>query len=347
VVSSKWWAIAGAAVLLLGVVGCAAPAASEDPGWTMDDDGRVNLLLVGADSRSDEGSDARGVRTDTLILLSIDVATARAAMFSFPRNMVNAPLGGVANRGAYEGDRLPEFLGYLWLRAAENPGKFPGAPELDATACAAAFDCPRPWRAVAGTVQLMAGVALDGIVAVNLNGFVALVESLPATGVWLDVREPLVDTGYHNSKRELMPLDIQPGCQLMDGEMTLAYARSRRESSDFDRTQRQHHVLQQVRRQVDVLGLLPRAPDLLAVARANLYTTLGQSDIEPLLRLADRVDADAAFTLTLGPNQVDELGGMAGVTARIQGIFADEGAWATPAASATGKGRPCPPTSGP
>ena len=57
-------------------------------GWEMfENDGRVNLLLVGSDSRSDDGVSAASIRTDSMLLLSIDVASCKAAMFSFPRNM--------------------------------------------------------------------------------------------------------------------------------------------------------------------------------------------------------------------------------------------------------------------
>ena len=53
----------------------------------MAEDGRVNLLLVGSDSRSDDGVSSASIRTDSMLLMSIDVATCKSAMFSFPRNM--------------------------------------------------------------------------------------------------------------------------------------------------------------------------------------------------------------------------------------------------------------------
>jgi hypothetical protein len=56
-------------------------------GWAPADDGRLNILLSGSDSRSDEGAGTNSIRTDSMMLLSIDIATCKAALFSFPRNM--------------------------------------------------------------------------------------------------------------------------------------------------------------------------------------------------------------------------------------------------------------------
>jgi hypothetical protein len=47
---------------------------------------RVNVLLLGGDG----GVHRVGVRTDTMILLSLDTRTGRTIMFSLPRNMMNA-----------------------------------------------------------------------------------------------------------------------------------------------------------------------------------------------------------------------------------------------------------------
>ena len=51
-------------------------------------DGRLDVLLVGGDA----GPGRWSLRTDTLIVLSVDVKSGEAALFSIPRNMVNVPL---------------------------------------------------------------------------------------------------------------------------------------------------------------------------------------------------------------------------------------------------------------
>ena len=74
-------------------------------GWAPAADGRLNLLLVGGDSRSDTGLDAKSLRTDSMILLSVDIASCKAALFSFPRNLCTATDGSCG-----DGTRYPDWL---------------------------------------------------------------------------------------------------------------------------------------------------------------------------------------------------------------------------------------------
>jgi len=57
----------------------------DDP-WA--DQARVNILLLG----SDAGADRTGIRTDSMIVASIDTRTGRTALISMPRNLLDAPL---------------------------------------------------------------------------------------------------------------------------------------------------------------------------------------------------------------------------------------------------------------
>ncbi len=52
---------------------------------------RVNVLLLGGDG----GVGRTGIRTDTVILLSMDTRTGRTVMFSLPRNLRNVPFPSV------------------------------------------------------------------------------------------------------------------------------------------------------------------------------------------------------------------------------------------------------------
>src|SRR3954452_19895242 len=73
--------VAGASV---GPVGStkpkSCPPAPDLANWAPGADGRVNILLVGSDSRSDDGVSAASLRTDSMMLLSVDVADCKAAL---------------------------------------------------------------------------------------------------------------------------------------------------------------------------------------------------------------------------------------------------------------------------
>ncbi len=184
-----------------------SPSPTPIPGPAWEADGRLNVLLIGADA----GPDRWSLRTDTMILLSVDVATGRSAMFGFPRNMVGAPLPK-ESAGAVPGGRYPGLLNSLYVYANARPGQFPGGQN-------------RGFRAIGGTIQKLAGVPVDGIAVVNLNGFVRLVDALG--GVTIDIPTPLYDSHYplENGTGDVVAY-FKAGRQHLNGHRALMYARS-------------------------------------------------------------------------------------------------------------------------
>ena len=343
------------------------------PQWAQD--GRLNVLLIGGDSRSDTGLDAKSLRTDSMILLSVDIESGKAALFSFPRNLCTATNGSCG-----DGTRYPDWLqvplvapdpnspqaaGFqaafpdgtftasnsvcsgmnsdglltsLWHVAAYCSSVFPGSDGISGSDCQQQFDCQRAWSALVGTVQEFTGQQIDGIIAVNLNGFVDLVSNLPQQcptpaqrvalpstpdcygGLWLQT-DPLQDDAYYDSQQNQIPVNFQAGCFFVDPEYSLAYARSRHQDSDYQRERRQQYVIQQVRRQLDPLALLPNIPSLLQVAQANLYTTFGDTDIGYLAQAASRVDPNRLYEEDFAPSHVAALGSMQAIQDEVTSIF--------------------------
>jgi LCP family protein required for cell wall assembly len=313
-------------------------------GWRMAEDGRVNLLLVGSDSRSDDGVSAASIRTDSMLLMSIDIASCKAAMFSFPRNM-QTPRVGTDSRyptwlripTALAGD-YPGFLFGLWRDAASSPTNYPDSEGIGGE-CQAQFDCARGWGALSYAIQEMTQTPIDAIVSVNLKGFVDVVNTLPGGGIWLDVPSRLVDTEYFNSQQVKMNIDIQPGCQFMDGELALAYARSRHQDSDYQRARRQQYVLQQFRKQLDPLSLLPQVPALIGVAEQNLFMSIDDTDIPFLAQVASRIDADRMYRYDFAPARLTRLESMQGMADKVNNIFSEP----EPNPTTRPDQEPCPP----
>ena len=261
------------------------PTPTPGPAWAKD--GRLNLLLIG----SDAGPDRWSLRTDTIIVLSVEVNTGRAALFGIPRNLIGVPLPPESAAATRSG-RFPGLLNALYVYAMAHPRDFPGG---DA----------RGMRAVSGAIQELLGVRLDGMVVVNLAGFVSLVDELG--GLWIDIPEPLVDTKYPiEDGSRLIRVAFDAGCQRLDGRMALAYARSRHQDSDYGRMRRQQTVLLFLRREVDPVALVPKAPALLKIARDNLWTTLRRKDLRELARLAATVDARRVDRVVFTPPKYPE-----------------------------------------
>ena len=74
---------------------------------------------------SDAGSDRTGMRTDTVIVASIDTKTGRTVLFSLPRNLQGVPFpAGTPQAAAYpNGYRCPDqscMLNALWQFGVEH-----------------------------------------------------------------------------------------------------------------------------------------------------------------------------------------------------------------------------------
>ncbi len=177
------------------------------------DNGVVNVLLIGSDSRdeTDEG------RSDAMILLSISNSTKTIQMTSFLRDMyVEIP--------GYEGNRLNAAYAF-------------GGPELLMETITQTFDIKIDrymvvnFKAFANLVDAVGGVKLDlsndEVKWVNayLNEY-NLLQGLPIDNDYLD---------------ETLSGEIQ-----LDGPQALAYSRNRYIGTDFGRTERQRKVLNQV-----------------------------------------------------------------------------------------------------
>jgi LCP family protein required for cell wall assembly len=296
------------------------------PAWAAD--GRLNLLLIG----SDAGPGRWSLRTDTMIVLSVDVATHRAAMFGIPRNIVNVPLAP-EDQAAFPNGRFPQFLNALYVAAMNDPKHFPGG---DA----------RGFRAVTGAVQELVGVPLDGAIVVDLNGFVDLVNAVG--GLWIDIPSSLYDAHYPKPDGTgYIQVSIQPGCQKLNGTRALEYARSRHQDDDYGRMRRQQSVLLALDRELDPIALLPRVPDLLDIAKDNLWTTIQPNEIADLAVLAAHVDSHDIQTIEFSPPKYPEFLNtkeIKSIQARVQSIFSQPvGVGPSPTPAVTQKA--CPPTS--
>jgi LCP family protein required for cell wall assembly len=345
--------------------GVSSPTPSLEPGktyppinaaWAADD--RLNVLLIGTDA----GPGRRGGRTDTMILLSVQISTGKAAMFGFPRNMYNVPLPedangkAVSNRifidpfyknyGSTAVDPHAGLLTNIWQRAHDNPNQFytpqgacpAGTANLDQCLAEA-----RGWRATTAVLQNLAGVQVDGVIAVNLAAFRQLVDAIG--GVWIDVPYAIHDDHYPTGDG-VSPrvIDIAPGCQKLDGIYALAFARSRHQASDYQRMRRQQLVLQAVRRQIDPLAVLPQLPTLLDIAADNLYSTFARAEMPDLAQVAARVNADRLYKVFFNPGagfpaglSSDEI---ASIHDRVANIFSQPEPKPTPSPS---DGGGCPP----
>jgi LCP family protein required for cell wall assembly len=213
------------------------------------------------------------------MVLSVDTQTGDSALFSIPRNMVNVPLPK-ESRNAFACRCFPRLINSLYVYASSHPGSFPGK------------DDTRGLRAVQMAIGTLVGRKLDGMVVVKLQGFVKLVNAIG--GIDVTVPEAVFDERYPlENGNGYVQIYIKRGKQHMTGRKALMYARSRHQDSDYGRMERQQIVLTAIGKKLLKEPLLIRLPDLLDIAKNNLWTNLKKRDLPDLATLAEQVDLKA------------------------------------------------------
>jgi LCP family protein required for cell wall assembly len=244
-------------------VAAGTPAPSPTPKPFVDKP-RVNLLLLGGDA----GADRTGLRTDTLVLASIDTVTGRTELISIPRNLQNVPLRpGTALAEAFP-NGYTEFWFSIYTDAQDNPALMPNVRPENAGAAA-----------ITDTVAYITGVDIDYYAVIDMAGFINLINAIG--GVTVNVRsgdgKPLPIGGAHDGNDNVTeaPHDQIPlGKQKLDGYHALWYVRSRFASGDDERQARQRCFLQTVARQVDPGSLLTTIRQFTSAAKQVLHTNI-------------------------------------------------------------------------
>ena len=130
---------------------------------------------------------------------------------------------------------------------------------------------------VVQTVSDWSGVSIDHAVMVDFRGFLEIVDAIG--GIEMYIEEPMRDQRAN--------LDLQAGCQVLDGAAALAFVRARGLDDDFGRISRQQRLLVEMRDQVSEDGVL--------------------SDPVRTLRFAEAVAASLQVDSTLTLNRIRRL----------------------------------------
>ena len=248
------------------------------PPW--DGKERLNILLIGADEQGG------GHNTDTLITLSIDPATNQVVMFQLPRDTVDVPIPPGPARNVY-GSVYAGKINSLWASGAARSDAWPGTR------------AQRGYNALKSTLGYLYDLDIKYYMEVNFDGFRKVVDALG--GVTINVQVPLLDDNYPQPNQHRIRLFIPAGIQHMTGAEALAYARSRKSTSDFERGARQQRVIVSLRQQFD-MGQAIRDIDVLAAAIGQAVRTDIPRELVPqLLGLADRVDTRSIRSVIFTP----------------------------------------------
>jgi polyisoprenyl-teichoic acid--peptidoglycan teichoic acid transferase len=231
---------------------------------------RVNVLLLGSDAA--EGRD--GVRTDSMILASVDTSSGNTVLFSLPRNLERvrfAPGTPMARRFPYG---FPDLLNAVYRYGEDHPDVVPGARYPGAELLKQAF---------AHTL----GLDVDYFVMVNLAGFQDIVNALGGVRINVERRIPVGGQADDYGRVVVPPSRwLEPGPQVLDGYEALWYGRSRLWSEDYDRMRRQRCLIGAIARQADPIRVLTRFQKLASATKRMVLTDIPQEALPELVQLA-------------------------------------------------------------
>jgi LCP family protein required for cell wall assembly len=251
---------------------------------------RITIALLGGDA----GPGRFGIRTDTIIVVTVDTATGDAAMFSVPRNLQELPIPeDHPAHDAWGCGCLPDLANTIYQTGLARSDLFPGGPNPGINAT----------KTIIGNLL---GIEIDYVALVALENFVELIDALG--GIDITVVKPVDDPGQVQPDGSIIDVVIPPGDYRFDGRTALAYARARRQDSDYFRMDRQRCVLEAVVEQFDTFTLLQRLPEISAAVRAGLVTDLPLTELPDFFDLADRIDADRIVALRFVPDAPDLAG---------------------------------------
>ncbi len=262
--------------------------------------GRITILFAGGDAGPGRG----GLRTDAMMVASIDTTTGKAALFAFPRNMGSVPLPDKFSDAFVELEQRvfppppePEPV------EGEDP---PPLPEWESCECFpeqlnALYPFTRRWTssypndpdpgmaALRDVLSNLMGLRIDYYALIDMAAFVDLVDAIGGVDVY--VLQPL--QAEVSPPREGDPwakVDVDVGWNHLTGPEALAYARARHGSSDYARMERQRCMVKAVAAQATPAKILRHFPAIVDAITGSVVTDIPLTFLPDLLEAAAQLD---------------------------------------------------------
>jgi LCP family protein required for cell wall assembly len=219
-----------------------------------DKDGYTNVLAVGIGGKGHSGSDL----TDTLIVASINEKLNKVVLSSIPRDLYVKHENIIAQRinSVYENTKY---------RLGEEEGM----------------------QTLSDIASDFVGFPIHYYIKIDFKGLVDVVDAVGGIEVYNE--ETIYDPFYPGPNYSYQTFSLPQGTQYLDGETALKFARSRKTSSDFARSNRQQQVIFGIKEkalQLNILSSPERLTDLYKSIESNIGTNLTIREITSLAAVA-------------------------------------------------------------
>jgi len=247
--------------------------------------GRINILLMGGDA----GADRTGLRPDSMTVASVDAATGRTVLISLPRNLEKAPFPASSplHKKFPKGFDCPNdvcMLNAVYTYAMAHKDLYPKVKNPGA-------------QATKEAIEGVTGLTINYWSLIDLKGFEDLVDALG--GITMDVyrKVPIGGGPTH-------PIYgyVEAGKNRhLDGKEALWFARSRSDSSDWDRIVRQKCVMNAMLNQLDPVTVLTKFNGIASASKEIVATDIPGSQVSTMLDLAQKAKTKPVGSLAIVP----------------------------------------------
>lgn len=248
---------------------------------TKSHEGRYNVMLLGGDA----GADRVGLRPDSVTLASIDDQTGATVLFSLPRNLQKVPFaaGSVMKKQFPNGFTCgPEcLLNAVYTWGSDHKNLWPAGTDtgLDATRSA---------------VEGITGLKVNYYALVDMSGFAKLINAVG--GVDVNVKHAL-PIGPKDAPTSW----ITTGEHHLNGQEALWFARSRANTSDYDRVARQKCVMSAMLEQLDPKTVLRKFQGIAEAGTQIVSTDIPASELSTFLTLAQKAKSQKIRSVAFVP----------------------------------------------
>lgn len=220
----------------------------------------MSFIILGSDTRPETGS----MNTDVMIVAVANPSTKKVTMVSIPRD-TRVKIPGYRD---YHKINSVYANGEAERRQAESTNQVPTEDGISLTK---------------KTINEILGIPIEHYVAIDFDGFKAVIDELG--GIEVNVDRKLV----YDDPTDDTHINLNPGLQTLNGEQALGYVRHRHDnrglkyySNDFDRNRRQQEVIKAVLDKAGSLEGLTKIFAIMDVGAKNIHTDLSKDQIKGL-----------------------------------------------------------------
>lgn len=224
----------------------------------------INFLLLGVDERSGDVG-----RSDTIMMLSANLATKRIGLVSVPRD-------SRVDMIKYGSTKVNHAYAYGGITLAKQ------------------------------TIEKLLNIKADHYFVINFSAFKKIIDLLG--GVDLDVEKDMYYRDDYDGENGLI-IDLQKGPQHLDAEKAIEYVRYRDEEGDIGRVKRQQKFLNAVLAKFTSPSTILKIPSIIKEVRNSIETDMSFADmVEYLSLLKNGKDyKTTAFMVPGSPQMIDDL----------------------------------------